>query len=82
MTDAAGASRRDVFAGMRARGVGVNVHYIPVHLQPYYRDLGFTSGMYPVAEDYYRRAISLPLYYGLTDAEQEQVVQALRDCLP
>lgn len=82
LTDAAGASRRDVFAGMRARGVGVNVHYIPVHLQPYYRDLGFTSGMYPVAEDYYRRAISLPLYYGLTDAEQEQVVQALRDCLP
>lgn len=82
LTDAAGASRRDVFAGMRERGVGVNVHYIPVHLQPYYRDLGFTSGMFPVAENYYRRAISLPLYYGLTDAEQEQVVQALRDCLP
>ncbi|MCG2596284.1 UDP-4-amino-4,6-dideoxy-N-acetyl-beta-L-altrosamine transaminase [Achromobacter insuavis] len=82
LTDAAGAPRRAVFEGMRERGVGVNVHYIPVHLQPYYRDLGFTSGMFPVAENYYRRAISLPLYYGLTDAEQDQVVQALRDSLP
>lgn len=82
LTDAAGAPRRDVFVGMRERGVGVNVHYIPVHLQPYYRDLGFTSGMFPVAENYYRRAISLPLYYGLSDAEQDRVVQALRDSLP
>ncbi len=82
LTDAAAAPRRAVFEGMRERGVGVNVHYIPVHLQPYYRDLGFTSGMFPVAENYYRRAISLPLYYGLTDAEQDQVVQALRDSLP
>lgn len=73
--------RRAVFEHLRAAGIGVNVHYIPVHLQPDYRRLGFAPGDYPVAEDYYARAITLPLYPGLSDAEQDQVVAALREAL-
>lgn len=69
--------RRAVFDALRADGIGVNVHYHPVHLQPYYRDLGFAEGDCPVAEEYYARAISIPLYPGLTEAEQTTVVTAL-----
>ncbi|MCL1630052.1 UDP-4-amino-4,6-dideoxy-N-acetyl-beta-L-altrosamine transaminase [Roseibaca sp. V10] len=68
---------RAVFEGLRADGIGVNLHYIPVHLQPYYRGLGFGPGDCPVAEDYYARAISIPLYAGLNDGDQAQVVAAL-----
>lgn len=70
-----------VFEELRAANIGVNLHYIPVHTQPYYQKLGFGWGDFPVAEQYYREAISLPLYYGLTDSEQDQVVQMLRDVL-
>ena len=73
--------RRQVFERMRAAGIGVNVHYIPVHLQPYYRDLGFSEGDFPNAERYYRRAITLPLHPGLTHAEQDRVVAALREAV-
>jgi UDP-4-amino-4,6-dideoxy-N-acetyl-beta-L-altrosamine transaminase len=73
--------RRKVFERMRASGIGVNVHYIPVHLQPYYRDLGFREGDFPNAERYYRRAITLPLHPGLTHAQQDFVVAALREAL-
>ena len=75
------ARHRAVFEAMRADGIGVNVHYIPVHLQPYYRDRGFAPGDFPVAEDYYARAISLPLYPALTDADQGRVVDALSAAL-
>jgi dTDP-4-amino-4,6-dideoxygalactose transaminase len=75
------ARRREVFERMRAAGIGVNVHYIPVHLQPYYRDLGFREGDFPNAERYYRRAITLPLHPGLTHAEQDRVVAALREAI-
>jgi UDP-4-amino-4,6-dideoxy-N-acetyl-beta-L-altrosamine transaminase len=75
------AHRRQVFERMRAAGIGVNVHYIPVHLQPYYRDLGFREGDFPNAERYYRRAITLPLHPGLTHAQQDQVVAALREAI-
>jgi UDP-4-amino-4,6-dideoxy-N-acetyl-beta-L-altrosamine transaminase len=76
------AARRDrVFAGMRERGIGVNMHYFPVPLQPYYRALGFAPGQFPQAEAYAAGAISLPMYYTLTDAEQDQVVAALREAL-
>ncbi|TPQ28527.1 UDP-4-amino-4,6-dideoxy-N-acetyl-beta-L-altrosamine transaminase [Methylomonas koyamae] len=71
-------SRLSVFEGLRAAGIGVNVHYIPVHLQPYYRQLGFQPGDFPEAERYYRAAISLPLYATLTEANQDRVVAALR----
>lgn len=73
--------RRQVFDHLRGRGVGVNVHYIPVHLQPYYRRFGFDKGDFPVAEQHYREAVSLPLYPGLTESEQELVVSALWEAL-
>src|SRR5690606_41725124 len=75
------ARRESVFRRMREKGVLVNVHYIPVHLQPYYRDLGFKPGDFPEAERYYQRAISLPLYFELTDAQQDAVCEALRESL-
>lgn len=76
------AERRDeVFAALRAAGVGVNVHYIPVHLQPFYRQMGFAPGDFPEAEAYYAQALSLPLYPGLTEAEQHYIVNALSDAL-
>ncbi|HLS86065.1 MAG TPA: UDP-4-amino-4,6-dideoxy-N-acetyl-beta-L-altrosamine transaminase [Burkholderiales bacterium] len=75
------ARRESVFRRMREKGVLVNVHYIPVHLQPYYRDLGFKPGDFPEAERYYQRAISLPLYFELTEAQQDAVCEALRESL-
>jgi dTDP-4-amino-4,6-dideoxygalactose transaminase len=74
-------TRRQVFERLRASGIGVNVHYIPVHLQPYYRRLGFEPGSFPVAEAYYAGAITLPLYPDLTEAEQDRVVAALAEAL-
>ncbi|MDZ3993198.1 UDP-4-amino-4,6-dideoxy-N-acetyl-beta-L-altrosamine transaminase [Pseudomonas sp. Teo4] len=74
-------SHREVFDGMRAAGVGVNLHYIPIHLQPYYRDLGFNQGDFPQAESYYAEALSLPMYPDLTDAQQDHVVESLRRLL-
>lgn len=68
---------RKVFDTMRSLGVGVNVHYIPVHLQPYYGRLGYGPGDFPNSEDYYHRAISIPLYPDLTEKQQEHVVKSL-----
>ncbi len=73
--------RRHVFDVMRAAGIGVNVHYIPVHLQPYYRRRGFKPGDFPAAEHHYATAISLPLYPGLGEAEQDMVVNVLAQAL-
>jgi UDP-4-amino-4,6-dideoxy-N-acetyl-beta-L-altrosamine transaminase len=72
---------RAVFEALRAAGIGVNLHYIPVHLQPYYRDMGFSPGDFPASEDYYARAISIPLHAGLSDAEQARVVAVLTEAL-
>ena len=71
-------NHRAVFEALRAAGIGVNLHYIPVHLQPYYRDLGFGPGQFPEAETYYTQAFSLPMYPGLTEAAQDRVVTALK----
>lgn len=79
--DGAHANRRAVFDALRSAEIGVNVHYIPVHLQPYYRRRGFKPGDFPQAEQYYREAISLPLYATLTDAEQDRVVAQLKRVL-
>ena len=68
---------RRVFEGLRVAGIGVQLHYTPVHLQPDYRRLGFAPGDFPEAEAYARSAISLPLYPGLREEEQERVVAAL-----
>ena len=77
-----GKSRRDVFDYLRRHGIGVNVHYIPVHTQPYYRRrFGFQNGDFPAAEAYYQSAISLPLYFGLSFDEQDKVVETLAAAL-
>jgi UDP-4-amino-4,6-dideoxy-N-acetyl-beta-L-altrosamine transaminase len=72
---------RAVFEALRRDNIGVNVHYIPVHLQPYYRQMGFAPGDFPVSEDYYSRAISIPLHVELTEKEQAQVVAAIYKAL-
>lgn len=69
---------RTVFEELRQQGIMVNLHYIPVHTQPYYRRMGFTRGDFPESERYYAEAISLPLYYGLTVQDQDRVIEALR----
>ncbi len=74
-------NRREVFDYLRANNIGVNVHYIPIHTQPYYKDLGFNDGDFPVAEDYYAKAISLPMFPDLTSDEQSYVVQKLQEAL-
>jgi UDP-4-amino-4,6-dideoxy-N-acetyl-beta-L-altrosamine transaminase len=71
------ASHQQVFKRMREAGIGVNLHYIPVHTQPYYRARGFKPGDFPAAEKYYGEAISLPMYPTLTISQQDQVVDAL-----
>ena len=78
---APGFSRKDVFTSLRSSGIGVGVHYIPVHLQPYYRQFGFQRGDFPEAERYYDQAISLPLHPLLTTSDQDRVVAALRHAL-
>jgi len=75
------ASRRQVFEELRARKILVNVHYIPVHTQPFYRAAGFADGNFPEAEQYYREAITLPLYAGLTIDDQDRVITTLREIL-
>lgn len=74
-------NRRAVFEAMRAAGIGVNVHYVPVYLQPYYRALGFAPGHCPLAEQYYARALSLPLHADLSEADQDRVIAALAAAL-
>ena len=74
-------SHADVFAALRKAGIGVNLHYIPVHLQPWYGRMGFGPGDYPAAEDYYARAISIPLYPGLHAKDQDAVITALESVL-
>lgn len=73
--------RRSVFDALRGQGIGVNVHYIPVHLQPYYRRLGYTPGDFPEAERYYSEAISLPMFATLGEDQQDFVVDTLRRAL-
>lgn len=74
-------SHKDVFTELRNAGIGVNLHYIPVHMQPYYQALGFRAGDFPEAEQYYLRAISIPLYAKLSEGEQEQVCSTLERVL-
>jgi dTDP-4-amino-4,6-dideoxygalactose transaminase len=76
-----GGLRRKVYEHMRTAGIGVNVHYIPVHIQPYYQALGFVHGDFPEAEKYYAGALTLPLFPGLDEADQERVVEALQAAL-
>ena len=70
-------TQRQVLEELRRQGIGVNLHYRPVHLQPYYRELGFAPGQYPEAEAHGESAVTLPLYAALSDQEQDRVVGAL-----
>lgn len=70
-------TRKQVFNRLRADGIGVNLHYIPVYHQPYYQRLGFSSGYCPEAEDYYQQAISLPIFPTLVQAQQEFIVSSI-----
>jgi UDP-4-amino-4,6-dideoxy-N-acetyl-beta-L-altrosamine transaminase len=71
----------EVFEALRAAGIGVNLHYIPVYMQPYYEGLGFQAGYCQEAENYYAEAISLPMYPGLTLVQQSQVISALNEII-
>ena len=72
------ADRAEIFRALRAENIGVNVHYIPVHLHPYYRDrFGYKGGEYPVAENAYSRLISLPMFHGMTDRDVADVIAAM-----
>ncbi|WP_025647165.1 MULTISPECIES: UDP-4-amino-4,6-dideoxy-N-acetyl-beta-L-altrosamine transaminase [unclassified Psychrobacter] len=71
----------EVFNGMREAGILVNLHYIPVHLQPYYQEMGFNEDQFPEAEQYYKEAISLPMFPTMTEDQQNQVVSSLKSIL-
>ena len=71
----------DVFNALRAAGIQVNLHYIPVHMQPYYQKMGFASGQFPEAEKYYNEAISIPLFSAMTEGQQDTVCSTLKTIL-
>ena len=75
------ATHLEVFHALREQGIGVNLHYIPVHRQPYYQAMGFKPGDFPESEKYYSDAISLPLYPGMTTEDHDTVVAALKGAL-
>lgn len=79
--DKTSKTQLEVFNGMRETGILVNLHYIPVHLQPYYQKMGFKEGQFPEAEQYYKEAISLPMFPTMTEEQQNQVVYALKELL-
>jgi UDP-4-amino-4,6-dideoxy-N-acetyl-beta-L-altrosamine transaminase len=79
--EAAGLSRGQLMQELKARQIGSQVHYIPVPAQPYYRRLGFEPGDYPDAQDYYNEALSIPLFYDLTDEQQQYVITAFKELL-
>ena len=73
------ADRTEIFRALRGENIGVNVHYIPVHLHPYYRDrFGYKGAEFPIAEDAYSRLISLPMFHGMSDQDVEDVIAAVR----
>ena len=79
VAEGARMDRRQLFDALRGAGILINVHYIPIHLQPIYQRMGFRSGDFPEVEAYYARAISLPLYAGLTDSDQDYVIEKIKE---
>ena len=75
--DEISVTHNEVFGELRANQINVNLHYIPVHIQPYYKAMGFRYGDFPASEEYYKEAISLPMYPGLSEEDQKLVVQVL-----
>ncbi len=80
-TDKVKNTRKEIFEALRKNNIGVNVHYIPVHTQPYYENIGFKKGDFPNAESYYKSAISIPLFHAMTFEQQDQVIMALEKVL-
>jgi UDP-4-amino-4,6-dideoxy-N-acetyl-beta-L-altrosamine transaminase len=74
-------SHKEVFEQLREKGLGVNLHYIPVHTQPYYKDLGFVAGQFRESEKYYTDAISIPLFHTMTKKQQSEVIAVLTEVL-
>lgn len=74
-------THRQVFEGLREQGIGVNLHYIPVHTQPYYKNMGFMDNDFPESMSYYREAISLPMFHTITEQQQVQVYETLKSIL-
>lgn len=74
-------THKEVFDALREQGIGVNLHYIPVHTQPYYQGLGFKMGDFPESERYYQNAISLPMFHAMTEEQQDTVIRVLSDVL-
>jgi UDP-4-amino-4,6-dideoxy-N-acetyl-beta-L-altrosamine transaminase len=79
--DKISATHRQVFEALRTKDIMVNLHYIPVHTQPYYQKMGFKQGDYPEAEQYYREAVSIPMHPTLTDEEQDYVVSSIKEAM-
>lgn len=73
--------KKSIFGEMRELGVNLNLHYIPVHTQPYYQRIGFKKGDFPVSEKYYNEVLTLPLYYDLKDEQQDYIVRSLAEVL-
>jgi len=74
-------THKEVFSALRAHGIGVNLHYIPIYQQPYFEQFGYQTNQYPEAEQYYAEAISLPMFTGLTQVQQKYVIDTLRQVL-
>ncbi|MFT6910662.1 MAG: UDP-4-amino-4,6-dideoxy-N-acetyl-beta-L-altrosamine transaminase [Oleiphilaceae bacterium] len=74
-------NRKAVFTELHAKGIGVNVHYIPIHLHPYYQKLGFKQADFPIAENFYENALTLPLFPSLSDEQQNIVIDVLHEVL-
>ncbi len=79
--DSISLSHREVFEALRQQGIGVNLHYIPIYRQPYFARMGFERSDFPLAEQYYAEAISVPLYYSMTLQQQDRVVEVLKEVL-
>ena len=75
------STKKKIFEALRKNNIGVSVHYIPVHTQPYYENMGFKKGEYPNAESYYESTISIPMFQGLTIKMQDEVVNVLKKVL-
>lgn len=79
--DALSVSRKEIFQALQAKNIGVNVHYIPVHLLPYYKEMGHKNGDYPIAEELYERIISLPLFPAMEEKDVQDVIDAVKETI-
>ena len=71
--------KSDIFTNLRAKGLGVQVHYIPIYLQPYYQTLNYEKGICPIAEEFYEREISIPIYPMQTEEDINYVIRAIQE---